>query len=105
MWTWILENNRASMPMIRERGRNNLLWLLMGFVAIVIYGIGLISPLTPSEGVPSLSMILVFVGIPLGLITAAALLSQSKIIKGIMILEALFIIVFTIYLLRLQKAI
>jgi hypothetical protein len=33
------------------------------------------------------------------------LLGQSKIVKGIMILEALFILGFTIHLLRLQKAI
>jgi hypothetical protein len=99
------ENNRASISMIRERGMKNLLWLLMGFVAIVIYGIGLLSPLTPSEGVPSVAMILVFVGIPLGLIAVGALLAQSKIIKGIMLLEALFILTYTLYLLRLQKAI
>jgi hypothetical protein len=101
----MVENNRASIPMIRERGMKNLLWLLMGFVAIMIYGIGLLSPLTPSEGVPSLAMISVFVGIPVGLIAVGVLLAQSKIIKGIMLLEAFIIIIYILCLLRLQKAI
>jgi hypothetical protein len=87
--------------MIGERSRNDLGWLLVGFVGIVIYGIGLLSPLTPSEGVPSVTMILVWVGIPLGLVSAGALLARSKVVKGMMILEVLAVITLSVYLLSI----
>ena len=40
--------------------------IFLGFIlAWSVLGIGLISPLTPSEGMPSLANVLIFVGLPL----------------------------------------
>jgi hypothetical protein len=77
----------------------------MGLIAIIIYGTGLIAPLTPSEGGPSLSTILTFIGIPLILIVGGALTTRSLFLRVILIIEALLIIAFTIHLLIIQKVI
>ena len=90
-------SNRGSRRILRP--------VLMGLIAIMIYGTGLIAPLTPSEGGPSLSTILIFVGIPLILIVGGTLITRSLFLKGILIIEALLIIAFTINLLIFQKII
>ena len=42
----------------------SLLLAAANLMALLIYAVGLVSPLTPSEGSPSLLVILMFVGIP-----------------------------------------
>ena len=93
------------MRMTHKNSGRKFVPMLMGFMALIIYGVGLISPLTPSEGGPSLAMLLIFVGIPLVLTVGGAMATRSKIIKGILIIAASIIIVFTIYLLRIQRVI
>lgn len=46
----------------------NVLAIIGNLLAIAIYGVGLISPLTPSEGAPTFGALLVFVGLPLALL-------------------------------------
>lgn len=46
----------------------SLLLELANLVALIVYAVGLIAPLTPSEGVPSLPVILPFVGLPVVLL-------------------------------------
>lgn len=47
--------------------RSHLL-VLANLVALLVYAVGLIGPLTPSEGEPSLPVILSFVGMPVVLL-------------------------------------
>lgn len=42
----------------------SLLIAIANLLALLIYAVGLIAPLTPSEGTPSLLEIVIFVGIP-----------------------------------------
>jgi len=83
------------MPLNRERSGRKELSLIMGLVAIIFYSIGLLSPLTPSESGPSLTMLLLFVGIPLALIVGGILTTQLKIIKSIIEASALGEVLFS----------
>ena len=95
----------ATLPAVHENNWRKVVSLILGFVAIIIYGFGLIAPLTPSESRPSLAIELIFVGLPLVLILGGALVTGSKIIKSLLIFEALVIIGFMLYLLEIQKVI
>jgi hypothetical protein len=46
----------------------NLLLTAANLMALFIYAVGLAAPLTPSEGSPSLVVILMFVGIPVAIL-------------------------------------
>jgi hypothetical protein len=68
--------------------------------AAAVFCIGLISPLTPSEGCPSVAVLAVFVGLPilgvLGTLPVAPHLAE----KAFLLLEALVILGVTISLLH-----
>jgi hypothetical protein len=46
----------------------SLLLTAANLMALLIYAVGLVAPLTPSEGSPSLLVILMFVGIPVAIL-------------------------------------
>lgn len=69
------------------------------------YGIGLISPLTPSEGVPSLLELAIFALGPVGLLILLARRVRSVTWKIMMIVQAAVIIAFTTWLLALQAGV
>ena len=50
---------------------------LAAVIAVVIFAIGLIAPLTPSEGRPSLPTLALFVALPLGLLSFAGYRARS----------------------------
>jgi len=58
------------------------------FFAIFLFGVGLISPLTPSEGMPTLVDVVVFVGVPIVLLLGAALLARDILARIALLLLA-----------------
>ena len=81
---------------------HNILAVIGNVLAIIIFLIGLISPLTPSSGIPSISSIFIFVVLPLICLVYAWRIYASKISKYIVMTQGLFIIVFVSYLLMIQ---
>ena len=75
---------------------------LASVLSWAIYGFGLIAPLTPSEGIPTLFDLTVFVGIPLAILGWCWLKCSALWAKIIMIIQGLSIIGFTCWLLLLQ---
>ena len=76
--------------------------LSYSLAALALFGVGLIAPLTPSEGTPSLLAIAVFVGGPLGLIWLSYRWATTSMARLVLILEALVIVGATAALLGLQ---
>jgi len=68
----------------------------------MIYGFGLIAPLTPSEGMPSIIEIVIFAIFPLFLSLAGTFLVKSMFAKLHFIIESLAIAGTYITLLRMQ---
>lgn len=75
----------------------------MGFVAALIFAIGLIGPLTPSYGQPSLTAWLVFSILPLLLTTVAFVAAKQWLVKIVLLAEGSLILLITVGLLRLHK--
>ena len=75
----------------------------MGIVAAILFGVGLIGGLTPSEGEPSLLAWLVFAIVPLGLTLLGFLTVRSWAVRAFLLVEAGVIVAFTIHLLRLHR--
>jgi hypothetical protein len=75
---------------------------IYGLLGGMIYVVGLISPLTPSRGLPTPLALILFAGVPFGIVMAAATTSSSIFVRVILIAEALGILVFTILLLKAQ---
>jgi hypothetical protein len=73
---------------------------IYGLLGGMIYVVGLISPLTPSRGLPTPLALILFAGVPFGIVMAAA--TTSSFVRVILIAEALGILVFTILLLKAQ---
>ena len=73
----------------------------MGLVAAILFGIGLIGGLTPSEGHPSLMAWFVYAILPLGLTLLGSLFVRSWVVRAFLIVEAGGILAMTIQLLRL----
>ena len=69
--------------------------ILVGVSAIIvassIYGVGLISPLTPSEGVPSLSDILLWFVIPLVLLFFGYRIVKLRLLRVAIATELVFV--------------
>jgi len=51
--------------------------VFLHLLAWVTFGVGLISPLTPSEGVPRRADLMIFVGAPVALLVGAIMISRS----------------------------
>ena len=72
-------------------------------LALCVYALGLLSPLTPSEGLPSVPVLLLFVGLPVLLLGGCIRVAGAKWWAGIFGLQILAILAFTTYLLLLQS--
>jgi hypothetical protein len=68
--------------------------------AAVVFCIGLISPLTPSEGCPSAIALAVFVGLPFLGVLGALPVAPHPAEKGLLLLEVLVILGIVIWLLH-----
>ena len=77
--------------------------VIMGIVAAILFGVGLIGGLTPSEGKPSLLAWLVFAVVPLALTLIGSLAVRSRAVRAFLLVEAGVIVAFTIHLLRLHR--
>jgi hypothetical protein len=73
----------------------------MGLVAAILFGVGLLAGLTPSEGEPSLTAWVVFAIVPLGVTLLGCLVTKSWVVRALLIVEAGGIIVLTIDLVGL----
>ena len=67
-----------------------------------LYGVGLIAPLTPSEGMPSILAIILFVGGPLAGVGFAVVLLRSWLARLPLIVVGCVIIGFSVWLLAQQ---
>jgi hypothetical protein len=76
-----------------------LLIILGCVLSWVIYGFGLIAPLTPSEGIPNVFELMVFVGIPLAILAWCWLKCSALWAKIFVIIQGITIIGFTSLLL------
>jgi len=76
--------------------------LSVNLVGMLIYAIGLIGPLTPSVGMPSLVEVIAFVGGPVGLLLISVFMSRMLAARLIASCEIAGIAAFTGWLLWLQ---
>jgi hypothetical protein len=79
------------------------LFALTNALALCLYAAGLLAPLTPSEGLPSVPVLLLFVGLPVALLGACIRVAGNKWWAGFFGLQILAILAFTTYLLLLQS--
>ena len=79
-----------------------VLMFLASVLSWAIYGFGLIAPLTPSEGIPTLLDLMVFVGIPLAILGWCWLKCSALWARILVAIQGLAIIGFTSWLLLLQ---
>ena len=75
--------------------------LSLGFAAGIIFGIGMIGPLTPSEGHPTLLAWMVFSIVPLLFCLAGTVVARSWPVRIALLAACLAILVFIVDLLRL----
>lgn len=73
-------------------------------MAAALYVLGLIAPLTPSEGVPELLDVLLFAALPVVLLAIGTVVARSAVLRLLLVIEAGGIVAFTLHLLRLQGA-
>lgn len=71
--------------------------------ALILFGIGLVSPLTPSQGLPSPGQLAVFFGLPVLLLTLVAYQARTLPIRILVALQALAVIGFEVWLLGIQS--
>jgi hypothetical protein len=72
------------------------------FVSWATFGIGLVAPLTPSEGLPSLSVILLFYVFPLALFVIVATMAVESIVRWFAGLQLLLMVAAGIWLARIM---
>lgn len=78
--------------------------VLAGLIAGLIYAVGLLAPLTPSEGLPTPVELGLFAALPLAMVAVGSAVTRSVGVRTMLIAEAGGIVGFTLYLLRLQGA-
>jgi hypothetical protein len=71
--------------------------------ALFVYAFGVIAPLTPSHGLPSFGVLLIFAGLPIALTLVASRYCQSVTARLCCYFEAAAIAGFTLYLVLLQS--
>ena len=77
--------------------------LSLGFAAAVIFGIGMIEPLTPSEGHLTLVAWLVFSIVPLLLTLAGAVVARPWPVRIALLVEGIAILLLTVELLHVHQ--
>ena len=75
----------------------------LGFAAAIIFGIGMIVPLTPSEGHPTLLAWLVFSIVPLLLTLVGTVVARSWPVKIALLAEGIAILLWTVELLHVHQ--
>ncbi len=80
----------------------SLLLVAGNVMALLIYAVGLIAPLTPSEGSPSLAVILLFVGVPVAILTWCIRVCGSRLAALFFGLQLVAVLGFSAWLLHLQ---
>jgi hypothetical protein len=80
----------------------SLLLTIANLMALLIYAVGLIAPLTPSEGFPSLAVILMFVGIPVAILAWCIRACGSRLAALFFGLQLGAVLGFSAWLLHLQ---
>ncbi|NOT11953.1 MAG: hypothetical protein HOP23_09000 [Methylococcaceae bacterium] len=80
----------------------SLLLAAANLMALLIYAFGLVAPLTPSEGSPSLVAILMFVGIPVAILAWCVRACDSRIAALFFGLQLVAVLGFAASLLFLQ---
>ena len=83
--------------------KSSVIALSIGLVSAIIFGIGMIGPLTPSEGHPTLLAWLVFSIVPLLLTLVGTVVARSWLVKIALLAECIGIVRVTIHLLRLFR--
>ena len=76
--------------------------VIANLTALALFVVGLLSPLTPSEGAPSPPELLVFVAIPLAVILFTVKLVKTKLLRVLLLVEASAMAAFMGFLLNLQ---
>jgi hypothetical protein len=89
---------------VRHRSRA-VVALTSNILALCTYAGGLLSPLTPSEGVPSVAMLLLFAGGPISLLLASSRLYQSFPARALCYCQVAIVGSFSVYLLLLQAGV
>jgi hypothetical protein len=69
--------------------------LLLQVAAIALYFVGLVAPLTPSTGAPSLRDIFVFAVVPVAAMTLSLMLARHPAVRFVIICEVLIVAGFT----------
>lgn len=87
--------NASSLGRLKAAGLITLAWLL--------YGIGLISPLTPSEGAPGILDVVIFALAPVALLTVLGRRLRNMAARIMVLLQAGAIVTFTGWLLAIQR--
>lgn len=97
----------ASEPSARSRrssiGTSGCAVLTANLIALALFGLGLLAPLTPSEGTPTWRELLVHGGVPVALVAGSTVLVRSAWAKAMLVVEAVYIIAFEAWLLRIQR--
>jgi hypothetical protein len=79
------------------------LWaVILNMIAVILYGVGLLSPLTPSEGIPNMGEIFVFAIIPVVFLGVSGFLARSWGARAIVIIELSGVVAFSGWLLEVQ---
>jgi hypothetical protein len=91
------------MPSITNPFLRIFIFALTDSLALCVYALGLLAPLTPSEGLPSVPVLLLFVGLPVALLGVCIRVAGRKWWAGFFGLQVLAILAFTTYLLLLQS--
>ena len=80
-----------------------VLAIISNILAICIFGVGLLSPLTPSSGMPTVGSIAIFSGLPLALLFHSWRTYLSKPAKYAAIFQSLVIVNLAGWLLLIQS--
>lgn len=82
--------------------RRSLLLTAANLIALLIYAVGLVAPLTPSEGFPSLVVILMFVGVPVAILVWCIRACGSRLAALFFGLQLVAVLGLSVSLLHLQ---
>jgi hypothetical protein len=74
----------------------------LNVAGVLLYGLGLVSPLTPSEGMPNVPELFVFAACPIAFLFVSLFLSRTRAARAVTVVEITGIVGLTTWLLWLQ---
>lgn len=89
---------------MRTELRTDLRYAATGVTMVcawLLFAVGLVSPLTPSEGVPSASDLLLFIGAPVGMLFTCAKYASERSLRWFLVAQQVAIVVVAAALLLL----